>query len=47
MFYWEEPYSLAMMLDKIRALDRVEIIATDIDRHVLNKAKSAYTMKKI
>ncbi len=42
----EEPYSLAMMLDKIRALDRVEIIATDIDRHVLNKAKSGVYNEK-
>jgi chemotaxis protein methyltransferase CheR len=35
----EEPYTLAMILDSMGALDRVHILATDIDEHALAKAK--------
>ncbi|MFP4698159.1 MAG: CheR family methyltransferase [Eubacteriales bacterium] len=35
----DEPYSLAMLLSKYIPLSNVEIIATDIDKQVLNKAK--------
>lgn len=35
----EEPYTLAMILDAMGALDRVRILATDIDEHALAKAK--------
>ncbi|HHW70157.1 MAG TPA: protein-glutamate O-methyltransferase CheR [Clostridiales bacterium] len=42
----EEPYSLAMLLDKSKKLERVEIIATDIDKDVLNKAKKGIYSKK-
>lgn len=35
----DEPYSLAMLLGKFMPLNRVKIIATDIDSQVLDKAK--------
>lgn len=35
----DEPYSLAMVLSKFIPLDQVKIIATDIDKQVLEKAK--------
>lgn len=35
----DEPYSLAMLLGKFMPLNRVKIIATDIDQQVLDKAK--------
>ena len=35
----EEPYTLAMLLDSLGALDRSAILATDIDDNVLAKAK--------
>lgn len=35
----DEPYSLAMLMGKFLPLSRVKIIATDIDRQVLDKAK--------
>jgi chemotaxis protein methyltransferase CheR len=35
----DEPYSLAMLLGKFMPLNRVKIIATDIDSQVLDKAR--------
>lgn len=35
----DEPYTLAMVLGKFMPLDRVQIIATDIDKQVLEKAQ--------
>lgn len=35
----DEPYSLAMLLGKFMPLNKVKIIATDIDSQVLDKAK--------
>lgn len=35
----DEPYSLAMLLTRFLPLDRIQIIATDIDEEVLTKAK--------
>jgi len=35
----EEPYTLAMILDSMGALDRARILATDIDDNALAKAK--------
>lgn len=35
----EEPYSLVMTLSKFMPLENIHIIATDIDKQVLNKAK--------
>jgi len=35
----EEPYTLAMILDERRALDRASILATDIDKNALKKAR--------
>ena len=44
----EEPYSLAMLLDKYMILDNVEILATDIDKDVLSKArKGIYSEKSL
>jgi chemotaxis protein methyltransferase CheR len=36
----EEPYSIAIILHELRALHRATIVATDIDRVVLAKAKA-------
>ena len=36
----EEPYSLVMLLSEFLPLSDIHIIATDIDKQVLNKAKS-------
>lgn len=35
----DEPYSLAMLLSKYMPLSQLEIVATDIDKQVLNKAQ--------
>lgn len=35
----DEPYSLVMMLSRLLPLNRIKIIATDIDKQVLEKAK--------
>ncbi len=35
----DEPYSLAMLLSKFLPLNKIKIIATDIDRTVMDKAK--------
>lgn len=36
----DEPYSLVMLLAKFMPLDKIEVIATDIDKQVLAKAKA-------
>lgn len=44
----EEPYSLAMIFDKMMIKSRVEIIASDIDRVAIEKAQQGvYTAKGI
>ena len=44
----EEPYSLVMSLSKFIPLSNIHIIATDIDKQVLEKAKAGiYTEKSI
>jgi chemotaxis protein methyltransferase CheR len=35
-----EIYSIAMLLDKVGALDRCELLATDFDQNILKKAKT-------
>lgn len=35
----EEPYTIAMILDRMGALSRADILATDIDANVIEKAK--------
>lgn len=35
----EEPYTIAMLLDALHALERTTLLATDIDENVLAKAK--------
>ena len=36
----EEPYSLVMLLSKFMPLNQIRIMATDIDKEILNKAKA-------
>jgi len=36
----EEPYTVAMILDRMGALSRADILATDIDANVIEKAKA-------
>ena len=44
----EEPYSLAMLFDKMMLKNKAEIIASDIDREAIEKAKQGvYTEKGI
>ncbi len=44
----DEPYSLVMLLSKYIPLARIKIIATDIDKQVLEKAKlGVYNVKSI
>lgn len=44
----DEPYSLAMLLSKFMPLSQIKIIATDIDKQILEKAKSGlYNDKSI
>jgi chemotaxis protein methyltransferase CheR len=44
----EEPYSLAMIFKEMNALDRLEILATDLDQTILEKAKNGvYTEKAV
>lgn len=44
----EEPYSLVMLFNKIGVTERVNIIASDIDKDVLEKAKhGVYSYKEI
>lgn len=42
----EEPYSLAMLLDHYMLLDNVEILATDIDKDVLSRARQGVYSEK-
>jgi chemotaxis protein methyltransferase CheR len=42
----DEPYSLAMMLGKFMPLSQVKIIATDLDKEVLEKAKKGQYIEK-
>lgn len=44
----DEPYSLAMLLSRFIPLNRIKIIATDIDRQVLEKARMGlYNVKSL
>lgn len=44
----DEPYSLAMLLSKFLPLSKIKIIATDIDRLVMEKAKiGIYSQKSL
>ncbi len=38
----DEPYSLAMLLSRFIPLNRIKIIATDIDKTVMEKAKAGF-----
>ncbi len=38
----DEPYSLAMLLTKFMPINRIKIIATDIDKTVMEKAKAGF-----
>ncbi|QJD82423.1 CheR family methyltransferase [Cohnella herbarum] len=42
----EEPYTLAMILDSLGALERTSLIATDIDDGVLAKAKEGVYLER-
>lgn len=42
----DEPYSLAMVLSDFIPLSQIEIIATDLDKEVLEKAKKGYYPEK-
>jgi len=42
----DEPYSLAMVLSEFLPLNQIEIIATDLDREVLAKAKTGIYSEK-
>lgn len=42
----DEPYSLAMVLSEFVPLSQIEIIATDLDKEVLDKAKKGYYQEK-
>lgn len=42
----DEPYSLAMVLSDFLPLSQIEIIATDLDREVLSKAKRGWYNEK-
>jgi chemotaxis protein methyltransferase CheR len=37
----EEPYTIAMILSKFMPMNEISILATDIDQHVLQRAKKA------
>jgi len=44
----DEPYSLVMLLSKFMPLSRIKVIATDIDRQILEKAKiGLYNIKSL
>ena len=44
----DEPYSLVMLLSKYMPLNRIKVIATDIDKQVLSKAKlGLYNVKSL
>jgi chemotaxis protein methyltransferase CheR len=42
----DEPYSLVMLLSKFLPLNKIKIIATDIDRQVMDKAKTGLYHEK-
>jgi len=42
----EEPYTLAMILDSLGALDKTTLLATDIDEGVLAKAKEGIYLER-
>lgn len=42
----EEPYTIAMILDSLGALDRTSLLATDIDDGVLAKAKEGVYLER-
>lgn len=42
----DEPYSLVMLLAKFMPLNKIEIIATDIDKQVIEKAKAGLYAEK-
>jgi chemotaxis protein methyltransferase CheR len=44
----DEPYSLVMLLSKVMPLNRIKVIATDIDKQILEKAKlGLYNVKSL
>lgn len=44
----DEPYSLVMLLTKFMPLNQIEIIATDLDKQVMEKAKAGlYSVKSL
>ncbi|MCI8410313.1 MAG: protein-glutamate O-methyltransferase CheR [Lachnospiraceae bacterium] len=44
----DEPYSLVMLLAKFMPLNQIEIIATDLDKQVMEKAKAGlYSVKSL
>ncbi|MDF2802506.1 MAG: methyltransferase, CheR-type [Anaerocolumna sp.] len=44
----DEPYSLVMLLSKVLPLNRIKVIATDIDKQILEKAKlGLYNVKSL
>ncbi|MDF2610428.1 MAG: methyltransferase, CheR-type [Lachnospiraceae bacterium] len=44
----DEPYSLVMLLSKFMPLSRIKVVATDIDRQVLDKARlGLYNVKSL
>lgn len=42
----DEPYTLVMVLNEFLPLDRIKIIATDIDKDILQKAKNGMYLDK-
>ena len=42
----DEPYSLAMTLSKLLPLSQIQILATDIDKEVLAKAKEGFYLSR-
>ncbi|KDR95154.1 chemotaxis protein methyltransferase CheR [Peptoclostridium litorale DSM 5388] len=42
----EEPYSMVMLLSKFMPLNKIKIIATDIDQEAINKAKNGVYQEK-
>ncbi|MDD3174249.1 MAG: protein-glutamate O-methyltransferase CheR [Herbinix sp.] len=42
----DEPYSLVMLLSKFVPLNKIKIIATDIDKQVMDKAKAGFYNEK-
>lgn len=42
----EEPYTLMMLLDKLGAVERAEVLATDLDKGIIEKAKKAFYVER-